>query len=183
MNAICEARLHIIKIVADINNAVLGQAGGGYGAGQNLALVAAAIGSMGVRRNMMPEPRIFKAKLGGGEKICGGDAYLQAAVKFLQKLQGAGNDDGFNRAIGQLQFENVQIIGNDWGVLMLRQAMAREDFRDDVFVVANGIGIPVARNVFQAIAPFKRNEEGIFLGAREFEKHAIDIKDYRRISH
>ena len=76
-----------------------------------------------------------------------------------------------------------KVVGNDCGVFMLRQAMAREDFRDDVFVIANGIGIPVAGNVFQAIAPFKRNKEGIFLGAREFEKHAIDIKDYRRISH
>ena len=64
---------------------------------------------------------------------------------------------------------------------MLRQAMAREDFRDDVFVVANGIGIPVAGKILQAVAPFKGNKEGIFLGAREFEKHAIDIKNYRRI--
>ena len=83
----------------------------------------------------------------------------------------------------KLQFENVQIVGNDFGVFMLRQAMTREDFGDDVFIIADGIGIPVAREVFQAIALFKRNKEGIFLGAREFEKHAIDIKDYRRISH
>ena len=58
--------------------------------------------------------------------------------------------------------------------------MAREDFRDDVFIIANGIGVPVAGNALQAVAPFKGKEEGIFLGAREFEKHTIDIKDYCR---
>ena len=131
----------------------------------------------------MPEPCVFQAKFGGAEEICGGDAYLQAAVKILQKLWRSRNDDGFNRAICQLQFENIQVVGNDFGVFMFRQAMAREDFRDDVFVVADGIGIPVAGDTFEAIAPLERNKEGVFLGPREFEKHAIDIKDYRRISH
>jgi hypothetical protein len=66
---------------------------------------------------------------------------------------------------------------------MVGQAMAREDFRDDVFVVANDIGIPVAGKILQAVASFKGNKEGIFLGAREFEEHAINIKNYCRISH
>lgn len=183
MDAICEASRHIIEIVADIDDAVLGEAGCGNGAGQYSFLVAAAIGPMGVSRNMMPELCIFQAKFSGAKEICGGDAQLQAAVKILQELQGSRDNDGFNCAIFQLQFENVQIIGDDFGVFMFRQAMTREDFRDDIFIIADGIGIPVTRNTRQAIAPFKRNEEGIFLGAREFEKHAIDIKDYRRISH
>ena len=101
MNAICEACFHIIEIVADVDNAVLGQAGCGDGAGQDFALVAAAIGPKGVGGNMMPEACVFQAKFGGAEEICGGDADLRAAVKILQKLTGAGNGNGFNGAIGQ----------------------------------------------------------------------------------
>lgn len=66
---------------------------------------------------------------------------------------------------------------------MVRQSVAREDFRDDVFIIANGIGIPVAGMILQTVALFKGNKEGIFLGTREFEKHAVDIKNYCRISH
>lgn len=181
MDAICEARLNIVEIVADIDNAVLWKAGCGYGAGQDFALVATAIGSMSMCGHMMPQPRIFQAKFGSGEEVCRGDANFQVAKKILQKFHGSRNDDGLNDAICQLLFENVQVIGDDFGTFTLRQAMAREDFRDDVFVVTNGIGIPVAGNILQAVASFKWNKEGILLGAGEFEKHAIDIKDYRRI--
>ena len=59
MDAICEARLHIIEIVADIDNAAFVQAGCGHGAGQDFALMAAAIGPMGMSRDMMPEARMF----------------------------------------------------------------------------------------------------------------------------
>ena len=43
-----KARLNVIEVVADIDDAVWRQVPRcGYGAGQNLALVAAAIGAMG----------------------------------------------------------------------------------------------------------------------------------------
>ncbi len=47
VDAIGKARLNVIEIVADIDDAVLGKSGCGYGPGQNLALVAAAIGPVG----------------------------------------------------------------------------------------------------------------------------------------
>jgi hypothetical protein len=61
--------------------------------------------------------------------------------------------------------------------------MARQDFGDDIFIITNGIGVPVAGKIFQPLALFKGNKEGIFFGAREFEQYAIDIKNYGCINH
>ena len=64
-----------------------------------------------------------------------------------------------NGAVRQLLSEQLQIIGDDSGMFMLRQAMAREDFSDDVFIVADAIAVPVAGQALQAVAPFEGNEE------------------------
>ncbi len=55
MNAICQTGFHIIEVVADIDNAVLGKAGCGYGPSQNFPLVAAALSPVGAGGNMIPE--------------------------------------------------------------------------------------------------------------------------------
>ena len=47
MNIIGKTRLNVIEVVADIDDAVLGKSGCGYGPGQNLALVATAICAVG----------------------------------------------------------------------------------------------------------------------------------------
>lgn len=107
MHAICQTRFHIIEIVADIDNAVLGKAGCGYSTGQDFAFVAATLGSVGAGGNMIPEACALQAKFGSTKKICGGDSHLQIAPKVLQKFPRAGNGDGFDRAIIQQQFENI----------------------------------------------------------------------------
>ena len=64
MNAIREPRIHIVKIVADIDNAVLGKAGRSYGPSQNFTLVAAALSPVSAGGNMIPEAGALQAKFG-----------------------------------------------------------------------------------------------------------------------
>jgi hypothetical protein len=145
--------------------------------------VAAAFSAKGMGGDQIPQTHGLQAQFRGAEEICGGNAHVESALKFIQKVTGTGDGNGSNDAIFQALFENVQIIGNDFGVFAIWQAMARQDFGDNVFIIANCIGISVAGKIFQPMAPFKGNKESIFFRAGEFEKHAIDIEDDRCINH
>ena len=108
---------------------------------------------------------------------------MQTALKPVQEISGTGDGDGFNDAIFHALLKHVEIVSNDFGVFAGWQAMARKDLSDNAFIITNGIGVPVAGKISQAIALFKEREENVFFGACKFEQNAIDVKNYGCINH
>ena len=72
MNAVCETRVHIVEIVADIDDAIFRKSGRGNAPGQDFALVAAAFSPKAVGGDVIPQACMFQAKLCGAAEICRG---------------------------------------------------------------------------------------------------------------
>lgn len=72
INPVRQSGIDIVEVVADVDDTVLRQAGGGDGAGHGPALVPAAFGTERQGRDLGPQARRLESEARGGKQIGGG---------------------------------------------------------------------------------------------------------------
>ena len=164
----------------------LGKPACGNGAGEDLSLGAAAIGTKGEARDKVPKARGFQAQARGIDEIGGGDADRDAVgAQGREKVARAGNFDGGQCAAGESRFKMRKIGAGE--VVHLRRRgraaeMALKHLGHDVMVIADAVTVPIARQAGEAVQLQKRVKERILFGRCQIEQHAVDIEDDSGVS-
>src|SRR5215210_5944755 len=182
MAGVLTACFEIIQIVANVNDITARQAELGYQPAEDLLFWAAALGTRPMA-NMGPNACGFETHSRRIDDVGGGNADKRAAsAEIVEEIESAG--DGLDG-----KYAAPHPIPNDFeitpapGFNLLsgcRAAKAGFDYLlHDMEIVADFIGVPVARKAGKTVGFAEGFEEPIFLGRREVQQNAIDVENYR----